>query len=190
MVEQAEAKKILYNLSSKIASGFKLTTKKDYHLPSEIKINPLTLEPYIVDTLHDDIYCMPICIGREISDDDVMPSICIHILENIPKQNAPNFLMTISDQNRNVKQIHPQLKMGILLYSSDPIPTEIVRPDYSTVTNAVDFIEVLGHIWDHEDKMVSVLENIIQEQIKSSESIARIMFGKDEFRSFRGNSIN
>ena len=190
MVDANEAKDILYNMCSKIAGGLKLAVKKDYILPMEIKMNPFTFEPYVADIQKNASYLTDICIGRKISDEDVMPGICIQVQENIDARKINDFFEQFCNQNKNFKHIHPQLRRGILLFGPDPIPKEMMYANYNIKAPTTDFIEVLGHAWDQEEKISSILEDLIQDQITASENIARVIYGKDEFRSYRGSIIS
>lgn len=190
MVDEDEAKDILYDLSCKIASGLNLTAKKDYVLPMDIKVHPFTLEPYVADINKDYSYQTNICIGKSISDEDVLPSICMDVQEKILDESIVDFFNNIAINSSRFKQKHPQIRRGILFFGAKQLSKDIIYSQCGFKGYLPDFLEALGPVWGHEDKIHSVLENIIKEQIAASENITRVLFSKSEFHSFRGPTIS
>lgn len=146
----------------------------DYVVPVSFQLNPHSLQPYAVDAQKDNRYFVDFCIGKRVGE-EILPGVCITVLNDISPSSRG-----VHNNAYAFKTLHRQARYGVLLFGMDHIPADVLNDEQLCY---IDFIEALGHIFEHEDKLQHVLEKVIEAQLQSGDNISSALFGDSKIRS-------
>jgi len=153
----------------------------DYCPPDNIRINPCTLE-IVAETPVNvaDKYNINFCVGKQLSEDIVIPRVCIDL-----NDSASCEYLQKQDKIINLhKQANPYMRYGICTFRQG-LNLQLIEEDIKNI----DFIEALGTVIDYPDKLEHHLNDLIIEQVSICETLLRKMYDNGNIRSIRKNLI-
>jgi len=189
------AKEKIYKTLQEITEEAGLDLRMDYLLPTQFQINPHTLELYASDYHKLDKFRLDFCIGKNLGEkhaktglgNEIIPHVCIDLLADF--LHPPG-----KDKSGCIKAYHPQARYGVLLFSADHINIRRHRSSeidpakfFGLNSNELDFIDAIGKIIDHPDKLSNHLKDILAEQDSLSNAMLNILSGGGIIRSFKKN---
>ena len=163
------AKRVLLNVLETIVKGEELIVVADYDPPVYYKLHPMSFKPVkhsVFGTKLD------LCIGRKITDDEVMPDVCIDIYQNTTSSNLSN----ASSRMNSLKSIWPHVQYGLLDFSASKLNKELLNHNQRNYITSIDFIYALGDIIEHPDKLEHHLQDFIIEQVSNAGKYARVLY--------------
>ena len=172
-----DANKKIYTALSNIAKDMGLTVKQQYYVSKELKVDPRTLK--LLPAEENRAEKVEFCIGKpvSISDEVVMPRMCIDTGYSVNKDNLNNLI----DKAEQFKRIHPYVRYGVLNFRA----TELEKELASAPLGRLDFIEAIGDFIEYTDKLEHYFHKLIEQQVSVCDNLLEIMEGDAPLRSIR-----
>ena len=173
-----DANKKIYVALGNVAKDLDLKVMQSYQVTKELKIDSRTLAlvPIIEEESSEKV---EFCIGKPVavSDEIVMPRVCIDTGYSLDKDN----ISSIIHKAEKFKYIHPYVRYGVLNFRAKELDWKLA----SKPLGRIDFIEAVGELMDHPDKLEAHLQELIEQQVSVCENLLNVVEGGAPLRSIR-----
>lgn len=161
-----------------IAKDEGLCVRTKYFPPRDIRINPCNLKLFAdnPDNLQDK-RDVDYCIGKQLSDEIVVPRICIDVSISLNLGSVKKF----SADAKIFKDMHPYLRYGILVYGRANLEKDFLNAPLGRI----DFVEAIGGIIEYPDKLEAQLNVLVKEQLAICDNLLNIIYGNGVIHSVK-----
>ena len=163
-----------------IVKDLDLCVEQNYYPPTEIRVNPCTLELFADTAVNlDETHKIDCCIGKRISDKIVVPRVCIDFSDNAAIEHIRKY----DEKIRVYKHIHPYIRYGIFITNRQSLNRQLAEDSLIKI----DFIEAIKPFIEHPEKLEYHLKDFIREQVSVCDTVLSMVYDNGNVRSIRRN---
>lgn len=174
-----EAIENIYYALEVALKGTDFCVEKQYKFSQSYSVNPYTLK--IDPKESEEVFDVPLCIGRRAPSGIVVPRVCIEVVDGITFNESTLY----SKKGTSIKNAHAFIRYGIFCFNITELDKNFAKAD----AYCIDFIDAIHDFMEDKGKLEMYIADFAKEETDACEHLIDVLHGNCALRSVKRNKF-